>query len=157
VEKLMITVKLDDIVNQLEVANHDGNSYLNIATGEIVFVPEEDMIYAEESTYIDDMLPEWHQKVIVAAKHILVSDDFLIFPSKFELNEYKMMEKFCHDIQHESLKEVMVDAIKGKGAFSRFKMYAERFNILDDWYEYRRDRYREIAEEWCKENGLSYT
>jgi hypothetical protein len=36
-------------------------------------------------------------------------------------------------------------------------MYAERFNILDDWYEYRRDRYREIAEEWCKENGLSYT
>lgn len=56
----------------------------------------------------------------------------------------------------EKLKIELQTLIQGKGAFRRFKDYCFESNIIQDWYKYKEQKYKEIAIEWCKQNELEY-
>ncbi|MHC4632348.1 MAG: UPF0158 family protein, partial [Planctomycetota bacterium] len=45
---------------------------------------------------------------------------------------------------------------KGRGAFRRFNDAIRDYGIADDWYKYRDDALKEIAIEWCEENGIEF-
>ncbi len=62
-----------------------------------------------------------------------------------------MMESFAYDRD-----ERLVNAIKGSGAFRRFKDMAEEIGLIDDWYEFRDNCYRERAKEWCESHGIEW-
>ena len=66
------------------------------------------------------------------------------------------IEKFCLSIADDELSKVMYSSIKGSGAFRRFKDNIHRYGIAEDWYTYRDNALKQIAIEWCKENGLDY-
>jgi len=65
------------------------------------------------------------------------------------------MERFCLSLE-EALRDKMYAAIKGSGAFRRFKDSIHNYGIADDWYKYKEESFREIAIEWCKDNDLEY-
>jgi hypothetical protein len=54
------------------------------------------------------------------------------------------------------ISEKLLDAIHGAGAFRRFKNCLADCNIEDDWFGYRHNALRDIAIEWCKDNGIAY-
>lgn len=56
----------------------------------------------------------------------------------------------------EKLKIELQTLIQGKGAFRGFKDYCFESNIIQDWYKYKEQKYKEIAIEWCKQNELEY-
>jgi len=43
--------------------------------------------------------------------------NFLGLPTKFDIDEYRIMERFCLSIQDEKTSEALYIAIKGSGAF----------------------------------------
>lgn len=53
-------------------------------------------------------------------------------------------------------KNKLQNLIQGKGAFRRFKDYCFEANIIQDWYDYKEQKYKEIAIEWCEQNELKY-
>ncbi len=77
----------------------------------------------------------------------------IILPTKYEINEYQIMVGL---IDNEKLKIELQTLIQGKGAFRRFKDYCFESNIIQDWYKYKEQKYKEIAIEWCKQNELEY-
>ena len=85
----------------------------------------------------------------------MYSDDYIALPDKFEFNEYRLMEKFCLSLSDEKLREEMYYSIKRKGAFQRFKNNIYRYGLADEWYKYRDENLKDIAIEWCKENGFT--
>ena len=51
---------------------------------------------------------------------------------------------------------VFESAIRGRGAFRRFRNLAERLGIIDKWYDYKEKEQKQLAIEWCEENGFNY-
>ena len=49
------------------------------------------------------------------------------------------------------------NAIHGAGAFRYFKDTLRRYRREKDWYAYREEALRQIAIDWCEENGIEYT
>ncbi len=47
-------------------------------------------------------------------------------------------------------------AIQGKGAFGRFKTAIHCHHVENKWYQFREERLKEIAIEFCKYYGLTY-
>ena len=45
-------------------------------------------------------------------------------------------------------------AIRGKGAFRRFKDRLYDFDLQEKWYKYRDDCYEQIARDWCERFGI---
>ena len=83
-------------------------------------------------------------------------EESIILPTQYEINEYQIMVDFIETINNLEIKNNLQRLIQGKGAFRRFKDYCLEMNIIQDWYNYRNEKYKEIAIDWCKQNELEY-
>ncbi len=137
----------------MEFQNDETSPFLDKKTGEVVSISQEEFQAAEENVPLEEF-PDWQRHSIGIANEILEADNFVQLPSKWEINEYEIMEKFCLSIADEETRSLLYTEIKGTGAFRRFKSLIHRFNLVDKWYKYRDEVFREIAVEWCKENGI---
>lgn len=151
-----IKVKLKDIIGNMEFNSDENRSFLNIKTGEILALTSEEIRMADSD--IDyARIPEWQKESIEAAKDLEENfEDYIELPDKYEINEYGMMEDFCSNIGDERISDALYNAIRGKGAFRRFKDTLSRFNIEDRWYAYYEDALREVAIEWCEDNEIDF-
>jgi len=151
-----IKVKLKDIIEEIEIQFEESRSLLNIKTGEIVLVTSEDLRAAEDEKPFDH-LPEWEQENRMIAIDVVENfENFIELPTKFEVNEYEIMENFCLIVSDQSKQESLLRAIKGKGAFRRFKDKIIDFEMEEQWYSYRDECFKQIAIEWCQENKINY-
>jgi hypothetical protein len=153
---MAVQVKLKDIIEGLEFLTDEGPLYLNTTTGEVVYVTTEELRAAEEDTPLEDF-PEWQHDAIRLAGEIIETDHYLPLPDRFEINEYRIMERFCLSVDDDDLRDDLCDAIRGRGAFRRFKDRIQAYGIVEVWYRYRDAALREIAIAWCEEHGILYT
>ncbi|MDQ6597989.1 UPF0158 family protein [Bacillus salipaludis] len=153
---MSIQVKLKDIIEEMEIQFEESRSLLNIKTGEFVLVTSEDLRAAEDEKPFDH-LPEWEQENRIIAIDVVENfENYLELPTKYEVNEYEIMENFCLTVSDQRKKESLLMAIKGKGAFRRFKDKIIDFEIEDEWYSYRGECFKQIAIEWCQENKINF-
>jgi len=148
------SVKLADIIDALEMQSDETRAYLNIKTGEVVTITDEEL-----SSIDDDLLGIIREPAEDSGEQtneIIESEDYLELPDKFEINEYGMMEKFCLSLENDNLRDTMYRAIKGSGAFRRFKDSILRFELEGEWYKYRDQKIKEVAIEWCQAHEISF-
>lgn len=155
----MKPVKLKDIVDELEIQMDEYKKYLNKETGEIITVSTEELSIAEESEEGDDFsdYPDWQRDSIRDVLDIIENwENYIELPDKWEIDEYRIMEEFCGSIKNDRISDALYSAIRGCGAFRRFKDAIHRYGVEDDWYRFRKEALKNIAMEWCEENGIKY-
>ena len=149
-------VKLEEILNALEIQNDTSMALFNKITGEVLVIDEEEYRAAEEDK---DLMgyPEWQRDVIKTAKDLIDNEDnYIRLPSKYYINEYEIMQSFCLSISDQRISDELFYSIEGKGAFRRFKDMIKRFGIETDWYQYRDEAIKQISIDWCNEEGIVY-
>lgn len=152
----MMKVDLKKIVEGIEFQDDESQSYLKISSGQIVLFTDEAIAAAESDDDLSDHA-EWYREAIEQAREFLNhEDDYIPLPSKFEFYEYRMMEEFISSLPIETQRDELLSLIKGKGAFARFKHGLERFLLQDKWYQYRDQALIELAEDWCRDNGIEF-
>ncbi|MFQ6110328.1 MAG: hypothetical protein ACE5L7_12325 [Candidatus Aminicenantales bacterium] len=107
-------VKLSEIIIGMECQSDERSSYLNRKTGEVVSVSDYEIRIAEEDEPLEEY-PEWEHELIKAAKQILEDEEgqFIALPSRFDINEYSMMERFALSVSDEEISDSLYTAIKG--------------------------------------------
>jgi hypothetical protein len=128
--------------------------FLHRHTAELLTATEDDLAAAEDED--DGDVPEWQQEILPKIREALCSDDWLSLPSKFDLDEYGIMEDFCGTVPDKTLRGDLLDTIGGRGTFGRFKSMIHRHNLQDRWYQFRDQALREIAVQWLRANGIPY-
>ena len=152
---MAVTIKLSDIIDSMEFQLDESSAYLNRKTGEITTVMDDEFRAAEEDNFSSDFLGV-EEEAVETARKILDSDDYISLPTKFDIHEYAIMERFCLSLSDEKLSDSMYRSIKGRGAFRRFKDNIHRYDVAEEWYRYRRQEIRDMAIEWCELNGVTY-
>jgi hypothetical protein len=153
---MTVPIKLSDIIEGLEFQSDESFSYLNTTTGEVVSVTTEELRAAEEDEPLEDF-PAWQHDAIRIAREIIETDHYLPLPDRFEINEYRIMERFCLSVDDDDMRDDLCDAIRGRGAFRRFKDRVHVYGMTEAWYRYRDAALREIAMAWCEEHGIRYS
>ena len=155
-KRMVIHVNLTDIIDGIECQSVENTSYLNRRSGEVVLISDYEMRAAEQNDLIEDF-PDWEQDQVRIAREINNgSVDYIPLPTKFDIDEYGMMERFCLSVENTKISDILYDLIKGSGAFRRFKDAIHKYGVADDWYRYRNDALKEIAIEWCRENNIAF-
>ena len=85
-----------------------------------------------------------------------IRDSFVALPDKFEIHEYSIMERFCLSLSDEELQDELLYAIRGSGAFRRFKDAIYRKEIQDDWYRFRDESIKDIAIDFLESEGIAW-
>jgi hypothetical protein len=153
---MTVQVKLQDILEGMDFQSDEQSSFLNLTTGEVVSVTDEELRAAEHDAPLEDF-PDWQHDAIRVAGEILETDHYLPLPDRFEINEYQIMERFCLSVEDDDLRDDLYDAIRGRGAFRRFKDRVQVYGVAEDWYRYRDAALREIAIAWCEAHDILYT
>ena len=121
-------VNLADVVDAIDTINEDETYFYSIQDEEIVYVLEDDE-----------------------------DDEFFIpLPTKEEVNDYQIMVNFTETIEDDKKRDWFENAIRGKGAFRRFRATLERFGMETAWYDFLEASHRELAIEWCEQHGIVY-
>jgi len=64
---------------------------------------------------------------------------------------------FSINYHDDRISDELCRAIHGKGAFQRFHNAINIFEIVEEWYDYKRLKWIEFAREWCEQNGIKYS
>jgi Uncharacterised protein family (UPF0158) len=151
-----VQVKLKDIIEGMDFLSDERSSFLNLTTGEVVAITDEELRADENDAPLEDF-PEWQHDAIRMAKDIVETDRYLPLPDRFEIHEYSIMERFCLSVDDDDIRDDLCHAIRGRGAFRRFKDRIRAYGIAEAWYRYRDEALREIAMAWCEAHGIAYT
>jgi hypothetical protein len=153
---MSLLISLKAIVEEMDVPSDEYHAYLNKDTGELVTISEEEASIIESGDSIANY-PRWQQDAIRKTQQVLNSSEYLPLPSKFDINEYGIMERFCLSVEEEELRDRLLQCIRGSGAFGRFKNAIHQDGIVDKWFKFRQDALEEIAVDWLESNKIRYT
>ena len=117
---MTLPVSLKAVIAEMDTFSEEFRPYLNQHTGELITLSLEEIHAVEQNDEIDD-LPDWQQALIQTAAAVLSSAEYLPLPSKFEIHEYAIMERFCLALGDERLERELRHQMHGAGAFRRFK------------------------------------
>ncbi len=138
-----MTIPLKQVIQAIEEANEVFTSFWDTKTGKTVYLADPLMTGETDDALSAEMENE--------------PERFLRFPTKYEIRQYRIMEDFIDQIPPGKAQEELAYAIRGKGAFRRFKQSVRFHGLEQRWYDYLAQAYREFAIRWCAEEGLEYT
>ena len=150
-----VKVKLNEIVGALEMQYDERPSYVNLDTGEVHTIARE-LLDLDQRPGAEDVVPPSQKAELAVARSIAGGGPFHRIPSNHDIHEWKIMEEFAHSMRSEALREDLLDAIHGAGAFRNFKREIKRHAMDDAWFQFRTDALRQIAIEWCEGLGLAW-
>ncbi|MFC1522860.1 UPF0158 family protein [Elusimicrobiota bacterium] len=153
--------KLSDLIQTFEIETDTGeyHCYFDRKTGQVVLVDDTVYRHVEESDdeALEDV-PEWQKEQIEIARAVLSDNEkrFISPPDKFDFHEYRHMERFIASLPDRSAADALFYAIKGRGAFRRFKDMLDQMGILDQWFKYREEAMKRYVIEWAEDKNVPY-
>jgi hypothetical protein len=151
-----LPVKLQDVIDALELTSDESVYFLDRRTGEIEMITDEVWSAAEDDELISEY-PEWQRELILKAREIQRTDHFIELPRESEIDSYEVMERFCEQYPNQRISEKLSAAIKGKGAFRRFKDLISDLGIQDEWNRFEHRSFESLAIEWLEAEEIPFT
>jgi hypothetical protein len=147
-------VCLNDIIEALEMQIDESSSFLDCDTGQVETISDALLQRAEAGGDEESDLPEWQKEEWELAKRIVSTDRFQQLPTKFDVHEWAIIQDFSRSVESEQVREDLLRAIHGAGAFRNFKDTIRRHGIEPAWFAFRAGALRQIALDWCEENQI---
>jgi hypothetical protein len=112
------------------------HSYLNLDSGDVIRIVDG---IAEPATHA----------------RIATDPSFMRIEPVSSREQYRWMERFIATVEEPDLRQKLVGAIDGKGAFRRFKDVLMGFPVdRERWFAFRSERLRIAIEAWLDAHGL---
>jgi hypothetical protein len=133
---MALSVSLRKVVDELDGLSTGWTAYLNRASGELFTIPGDEADVPDADTDPAD-LQDWEQEYVAKVREIEGSEDWLELPTSFDIHEWALMDSFSHMVEDAGLRDELLQAIRGRGAFRFFKNTIYRHGIEQAWYVYR--------------------
>ena len=135
-----VVFSLDSVVDAITTMDDSIQCFANTKTGQI------------ESRFEHSIFDD----VEVFGEDGFVGEEWIALPDKWHRDDWGTMRDFAYEFEGVEGDELL-DAIHGKGAFRAFRAAVERAGVLESWYAYRDEHFRQMAIEWLEKNHLAWT
>ena len=155
---MIAEVKLAAIIEALEMADDSISFYLNVETGEVCAISEEEFDLGEDPQTIIEDLPNWQREAVKLARTIQEQEGkrYLALPGKFDVHEWAIMDRFSETLRDAHVRNDFHGGIRGAGAFRLFKRLLTEYNLWDAWNRFKQVELRQMAIQWCEENDITF-
>ena len=143
----MKKVPLHLIFDAIESANDVYDQYLDTKEMNVIMLSNLNSDFAE----IEDEDEELLERIENDEEH-----RYLALPSEFDIHEYAIMEDYINELDDNGLARRLAGAIRGRGAFRRFKNILIEQGKIQSWYDYRDQYYWQFARKWCQTHDIEF-
>jgi hypothetical protein len=139
--KRRIRINLEDLEMAFDFDHLEAEHYLDLETGEVLLVP---------SRGVDEEAEELRERVED-------SDRYAFVPHLEPGEGWRTMLDFIGTVKDSHLRQLLLAASDGKGAFRRFKdVLARHPEEQKRWFQFESDRIRERVVEWLEHLGVEW-
>lgn len=149
------TVLLSDIIEALESTSETIQFYLNVKTGEVLTMSEDELWSTQEDELEEDY-SDWDDEFLNNPDALMDSEEFLPLPDVYEIDELSMMENFCDTVEDQAVRSALRAGMTKQDAFENFKSAAQQYGLAENWEQFRENAYRDLAIEWCASNDIPF-
>ena len=146
--KTVKKVPLHLVHDAIESANEVFDQYLDTKEMKVIMLPNMETGAADFEDGDEELMAQ-------------IEDDeenrFYALPSQYDIHEYRIMEAYIDELKDDRLAHELLRAIRGKGAFRRFKDTLIGYGMIQSWYDYEDQYYWKLARRWCIERNLEFT
>lgn len=137
-----LRVAMDDILLAMSTpAHHESEAYLDLQTGEVVTIEDEDLTGVD----VDEDLRRLAED----------PERFASIPRIEGRDEFDLMCRFAETVDEEDIRERLALALRGKGAFGRFRDVVFRYPDLEArWNAMQQEWQVGEARRWLESLGL---
>jgi len=175
-EKRKLEVDLGELAIALDSGSHELYHYLDLETGRVVMVTDEtkrdleeiyNQIYDDETgkrtvsleAHLQgrDDLRDWMKEMLLEADQIEqgYGTRFISVEPDDPYQGYNDMDRFIATVEEPRLQDRLWDAIRGRGAFRRFKdLVARHPAVQDDWYEFQDTQLQRRLDRWLEAHDI---
>ena len=141
-----LTVDAEELIMALEYHGYDAKYVFDRETGEVIFMPNEDVVGEVMDGELVEAIEEgWGTRYI------------LIEPVDSSVG-WEAMRDFIETIRDERIANRLSRAIEGKSPFRRFKDELLNYpELREAWFRFHNAAFLELAKEWLTENGIEAT
>ena len=139
-----ITIVIDEVADALARSSDEPlAAHLDLRDGSVVYEPDENWGYVDE-----DLARAFEEE----------PKRFLLIPRSGSHDEYSWMESFVDSIvDDDEARDRLADAIRGKGAFGRFRnMLRDYPELRERWFALRTERLADAARAWLEGEDVAY-
>ena len=148
---MSVVVSVADIVHEMVETDVEHSTFLNRTTGELYTLSEEQRAIMENGHPGDD-LTDWERQVCDSAHR----GELVELPSKFEHQEYSIVERFCYSVQDPRHRDQLLKAIRGKRAFRDFNSIIGKLGRKQEWCDFRDRAFEAIAVSWLEKHQIPH-
>ncbi len=172
--KRVLPVDLLELEIAFETYGYEISYYLDLQTGEVEATTDEERSYLEklfeelpEDTDFEALdwpkvckehgWPEWMASTLQVACRVEIGYGTRYFrvPRDESDDAYSDMEDFIATLKNPRLQDRLNDALRGKGAFRRFRdVLAEHEDEGERWFAFKRECLRRRILQWLDEEGI---
>jgi hypothetical protein len=135
----VVPINWTDLETAFERNSPDTESFLDLRSGEVITVTQGAIDYAEQRAKVQSG-----------------GEQFLRVEPAASREQYKWMERFVSHVTDEPLRERLIIAIDGKGAFRRFKDVLLNYPTeRERWFTYRSDLLHWHMQKWLEKEQLA--
>ena len=138
-------VSLKDVIDGMSYQTDTFSCYIDLDAGEV------HGLLLDEQAYDHDHLRGIYEE----SRSAYESCRSLMLPSPQEIDDYKIMSTFV-ETREGKVRDKLLRAIEGRGAFKRFKSEVSRMGVESEWCAFREEAYRDIARDFLEENGIRW-
>lgn len=150
------SVSLKRIVEELDCRPSESTAYLDLETGECMWLYDSILGAVEDGTEPDlehDCEPEDLQRAAVVLAN---PARFRELPSQHDIDEWNIMVRFIESLDDSHAAGHLARAIRGTGAFRRFKDEVIRFGVQKQWFAFKENALAESAVDWLQDNSVEF-
>lgn len=137
-----LKIDMGDLCMAMDDASYEHQYYLDLQTGELIFLSE----YAMDMSELEQLREQIDED----------QDRYEAVPRADSRESYRDMEDFINTLTDTRLRDQLEAAIRGRGAFRRFKDVLAGFpEERENWFKFKEDKLRERATEWLEDIGVN--
>jgi hypothetical protein len=91
---MAVIVSLRDFIEEMDLMTDEATAYINRKTGELITLTHEEAALTEDPDEAATA-PQWQKDFLLKVREVLASEDYIPLPSKFEIHEWSIMERFA--------------------------------------------------------------
>jgi hypothetical protein len=169
-DKRSLKVNLEDLKDAFDSAFDEMWHYLDLETGDVILITDEDR------RQLEALLEAIDAETIEAVNEAIQSNDdgekdslynaaqvefgynsrFIEIPQADSRRGYEDMEAFIETVSSRHLRELLQVAIRGKGAFRRFKdVLATYPQERERWFQFHDKRLHQRVLDWLEDENIN--
>lgn len=165
-----LKIDLGELAIAMDSYSYEHRFYLDLETGEIVLVQEEFTMKLEDiyqeildeegneiislEAYLDAQgIHDWQREALLDADRVErgYGSRYIAVKADSPYEGYNDMERFIATVEDDALYQRLSSAIRGRGAFGRFKSIVHQdADLLEAWYAFEQAQSERRVRDWLE-------